>query len=253
MENRTSFGLDADSYRAFRPTYPATLYAWLAAQCETHTAALDCATGSGQAALGLAEYFDRVIATDTDAAQIASATPHPRIQYVVAAAEDLDVDAGPFDIVTVAQGAHWFDLEVFYTRVAALLAPGAVIAIWGYSHPRISPDIDAVLQSCLIEPVDPWWADGNRVIMDHYRSIPFPWAEIDAPAFQIEEHWSRAEFFGYVRTWSAHKRLLAEGEPDPLLKAAVQIDAASLWPEDLRLPVTFDIHLRVGRGNPSRD
>jgi hypothetical protein len=249
VENRTSFGLDAGAYRAFRPTYPDSLYIWLAGLCAKRACALDCATGNGQAALGLAQYFDRVVATDTDAAQIASATAHERIEYVVTAAEDLPADLGPFDLVTIAQGAHWFDLDRFYERLRPLLSPEAAIAIWGYSHCRINTQIDAALETCLVEAVDPYWAQGNRIIMDHYRTIPFPWDEIEAPAFVIQEHWDRDEFFGFVRTWSAYKRLLAAGAPDPLIALAEQLDVTGLWPGGTKQQVKFDIHLRVGRGS----
>lgn len=247
MENRTSFGLDADAYRKFRPIYPDSLYAWLAGQCERHDAALDCATGNGQAARSLAAYFDRVVATDTDAAQIASAQALERIEYMVVAAEELPAGLGSFDLVTVAQGAHWFDLDRFYERLRPLLAPAAVVAIWGYAHCRVDADIDALLTQCLVRAVDPYWAQGNRVIMDHYRSIAFPWDEIDAPAFVIEERWDRDAFFGFVRTWSAHKRLLAAGESDPLVTLAAGLDAAGLWPIDTVRDVHFDVHMRVGR------
>ncbi|MGD2167810.1 MAG: class I SAM-dependent methyltransferase [Gammaproteobacteria bacterium] len=247
MENRTSFGLDAGAYRTFRPTYPDSLYAWLAGACERHDAALDCATGNGQAARALAEYFDRVVATDTDAAQIRSAEAHERIEYVVVAAEALPPGLGTFDLVTVAQGAHWFDLEAFYSRLRPLLAPAAVVAIWGYSHGRVNAAIDAVLEECLVRAVDPFWAQGNRIIMDHYRTIAFPWDEIAAPSFVIEERWSRAAFFGFVRTWSAYKRLLAAGQPDPLGILAERLDAAGLWPGEAVRDVRFDLHMRVGR------
>lgn len=249
MENRTSFGLDAGAYRTFRPIYPDALYEWLAGLCRQRKAALDCATGNGQAALSLVEYFDRVVAADTDAAQIASAAAHDRIEYVVVAAEELPSDIGLFDLVTIAQGAHWFDLDKFYDRLQPLLAPGAVIAIWGYSHCRINAQIDPILDRCLVQPVDPYWAQGNRVIMDHYRAIPFPWNEIEAPEFVMREQWDRDAFFGYVRTWSSYKRLIAAGSPDPLIELVRQLDADALWPNDVKQQVEFDIHFRVGRGN----
>lgn len=247
MENRTSFGLDPHAYRAFRPVYPDALYAYLAGLCTQCDAALDCATGNGQAAVGLARHFARVVATDADAAQIATATPHPRVEYVVSPAEELSSVSGRFDLVTVAQGAHWFDLPKFYSRLQALLAPGAVIAIWGYSFPRIADAVDALLAERLVAAVDSYWAQGNRVIMDHYRTIPFPFDEIQPPSFVIREHWDRAAFFGFVRTWSAYKRLLAAGKPDPLPEVAGLLDTSGLWPErDIR-DVQFDVHIRVGR------
>ncbi|HMB72373.1 MAG TPA: class I SAM-dependent methyltransferase [Gammaproteobacteria bacterium] len=247
MENRTSFGLDAHAYREFRPVYPDALYAYLAEICTHRNAALDCATGNGQAALGLARHFARVVAVDTDAAQIATATAHERIEYVVAPAEELSTALGRFDLVTVAQGAHWFDLPKFYARLQPLLAPGAVVAIWGYSFPRIDTAVDAVLAEHLVGAVDAFWAQGNRVIMDHYRTIAFPFEEIEPPDFAIRIRWDRHAFFGFVRTWSAHKRLLAAGKPDPLRRVAALLDAAGIWPERDVRDLQFDLHLRVGR------
>jgi SAM-dependent methyltransferase len=247
MENRTSFGLHADAYRAFRPEYPDSLYGWLAGLCERHDAALDCATGSGQAACGLVRHFRRVVATDTDPAQIAEALRNERIEYVVAPAEALTPALGTFDLVTVAQGAHWFDLPVFYSRLEALLAPGAVVAIWGYSHCRIAPDIDAAVQECLNTAIDPYWAEGNRIIMDHYRTIPFPYDEIEAPAFTMVVNWTPEAFFGFARTLSAYKRLRATAAPDPLERLAARLESDRLWPRERQLSVAFDLHMRIGR------
>lgn len=247
MENRTSFGRNAGAYREFRPTYPESLYAWLAGQCKKRAAALDCATGNGQAALGLVRHFDRVVATDTDQAQIASAPVHDKIEYRIVAAEELSADLGPFNLVTAAQGAHWFDLEVFYDRLKTVLAPGAIIAIWGYAFPRIAPAIDVLVRKYIVDVVDPYWALGNRIIMDHYRTIPFPWEEIAPPSFIIREDWDRSQFLGFVRTWSAYKRLVAELSHDPLEEFTQELDKQGLWPASIRLPVEFDIHSRVGR------
>ena len=47
------FSDHADRYEAFRPTYPDALFAYLATLAPSHDLAWDCATGNGQAALGL--------------------------------------------------------------------------------------------------------------------------------------------------------------------------------------------------------
>src|SRR5690606_4114436 len=64
------FSQIAASYAQYRPQYPPTLYAYLAQNAPGRALAWDCATGNGQAALGLAAYFDQVIATDASAEQI---------------------------------------------------------------------------------------------------------------------------------------------------------------------------------------
>jgi SAM-dependent methyltransferase len=247
MENSTSFGLHAADYRRYRPTYPAALYDFLAGACVRTERALDCATGNGQAALALAERFDAVYAFDTSRRQIEQAVPHPRIAYAVHAAEEIPREAGRFDLVAAAQAAHWFDLPAFWRRLEPLLEPRAVVAVWGYSHCRIRPDIDALVHELLLQPIEPFWAAGHRVITEKYEHIPFPFTEIPAPRFVIEEHWDRAAFFGYVRTLSAHKRYVAEVGDEPLHRLEAALAQRSLWPSAQPLDVEFDVCLRVGR------
>ena len=81
------FSAIASDYAAARPTYPPALFDWLASLVPRTGAAWDCAAGSGQATLELARRFDRVLATDASAAQLAQAPAHPRVTYRAAPAE----------------------------------------------------------------------------------------------------------------------------------------------------------------------
>jgi hypothetical protein len=72
------FSGHADRYRAYRPTYPDALFAYLASLAPAHDLARDCATGNGQAARWLTPHFDAVVATDASQEQIARARPHRR-------------------------------------------------------------------------------------------------------------------------------------------------------------------------------
>ena len=67
------FSAHAQNYARFRPTYPTELFAWLASQSPGHRLAWDCGTGNGQAALGLADHFVHVHATDLSPQQLAQA------------------------------------------------------------------------------------------------------------------------------------------------------------------------------------
>src|SRR5437660_283799 len=78
----------AAAYAEFRPTYPDELLDYIAGLCARRESAWDCACGSGQATLALAERFDRVIATDASAKQIEVAPAHPRVSYRVSPAEN---------------------------------------------------------------------------------------------------------------------------------------------------------------------
>ena len=103
-----------DRYARFRPVYPPELFRWLASTVTEHHLAWDCGTGSGQAALGLADYFDHVAATDVNWSQLAHAASHPSIFYTAARAEKSMLATGCASLVTVACAVHWFDRNLFY-------------------------------------------------------------------------------------------------------------------------------------------
>jgi ubiquinone/menaquinone biosynthesis C-methylase UbiE len=68
--------------------YPKILFEYLSSITKDHALAWDCACGNGQASIGLAEYYEQVIATDASSAQILHAVPHLKIQYRIAHAEN---------------------------------------------------------------------------------------------------------------------------------------------------------------------
>jgi hypothetical protein len=67
------FSCVSRGYASFRPLYPDPLFTWLAGITPATDEAWDCATGTGQAALGLANHFRHVTATDASPEQIAAA------------------------------------------------------------------------------------------------------------------------------------------------------------------------------------
>ena len=82
--DQNTFAEQSWSYASARPRYPMDLFRWISGQCESHRNAWDCATGNGQAAVALADYFAHVDATDISAAQIACALPHSGIGLATA-------------------------------------------------------------------------------------------------------------------------------------------------------------------------
>src|SRR5688500_380431 len=75
------FSTHAALYRSHRPGYPGELFDFLASLAPGRSVAVDCATGSGQAALALAERFGQVVASDASAEQLAHAPAHPHVRY----------------------------------------------------------------------------------------------------------------------------------------------------------------------------
>ena len=240
------FSSASDRYAAYRPDYRAALFAWLAGLCTERDTAWDCATGSGQAALGLAPHFRHVVATDASAEQIRHIQSHPAIDYRVAPAEASGLADRSIDLVTVAQAAHWFDLPHFYAEAMRVLKPGGLIALWGYGRMVLPGKMDAPFQRFYAETVGPYWPPERALIDDAYRSLDFPFAEIEAPAFHIEVEWTLPRLMDYLSTWSAVKRFQATQEHNPLPALMAELQPGWGNPETAR-KLQWPLFLRVGR------
>jgi len=235
----------AAQYAAFRPRYPAALFDYLAAVAPARTAAWDCACGSGQATLDLAERFDGVIATDASAQQVAQALPHPHVTYRVAPAERSGLSPESVDLVTVAQSLHWFDFDAFYAEVRRVLRNDGVLAVWTYGVQTVdSPQINAAVQEFYSETVGEYWPPERRLIEDGYRSLPFPFVEMIPPAFAMSERWTLPQLLGYFRSWSATSRYVQRNAVDPVTQLGEQI--APLWGEAERV-IHWPLSMRLGR------
>lgn len=122
----------ADAYARHRPRYPDELFAWLASVSPGRALAWDAGTGSGQVAVALTTYFDRVIATDASSEQLARAIPHERVEYRHEPVSSASLAADSGDLVTAGAAAHWFDLEGFYREIMRVGRKGAVVALFSY-------------------------------------------------------------------------------------------------------------------------
>lgn len=240
------FSTLATSYATYRPEYPIELFEWLAGLCSEHELAWDCATGNGQAVKCIADHFEYVIATDASADQIAHAQGAENVVFRVASAEHSELKKHSVDLLVVAQAVHWFDLEKFYVEAQRVLKPNGIIALITYAHHRVNPKIDVPSLHYYHDVVGDYWPAERKWVETGYRDLPFPFAEIKAPKFQLEAHWSLPHFVGYQATWSATKRYIESTghNPIPELQAAL----APLWgsPEKLR-KIEWPISLRVGK------
>ena len=237
----------APAYAGCRPGYPPELFTYLAGIVDRHELAWDCAAGSGQATLPLTRFFRRVLATDLSAAMLDNAPRHPSIKYRAAPAESSGLGAATADLVTVAQALHWLELDPFYAEVKRVLVPGGVLAVWTYGNQQLNNEaLDDVLQHFYYKVVGDYWPAGRRHVESGYRTLPFPFPELEAPAFEMDERWSLAELLGYIRTWSASQRYLDALGHDPVERLAREL--AALWedPTSLRR-VRWPLSLRVGR------
>jgi SAM-dependent methyltransferase len=240
------FSAVADRYARRRPSYPEELFAYLAKLAAGHELVWDCAAGSGQASIPLARHFSRVIATDSSAAMLGQAPPHPCVEYRTAAAHQSGLMEGSADLVTVAQALHWFDLEAFYGEVDRVLRPGGVLAVWTYGNQVMEdPILDEIIRRFYRDVVGPYWPAERRHVEAGYRTLPFPYPELEHPPFHMKREWDLDELLGYIGTWSACQRFREANGVDPIPGLRGQLLPAWGDPQS-PLRVSWPLSLRVG-------
>ena len=245
MNNAQTFSQNSDQYAKSPPQYPAELFAYLSELCINHNSAWDCATGNGQAAVSIANHFSHVEATDISAEQLEHSLSHPKVRYSVCPAERTPFENEVFDLVTVATAVHWFDQPKFFQEVDRVLRPEGILAIWSYGFFKIEVGIDEIITREFSNPIDPFWAEGNRQMFRGYREVALPFAEIqDLPAFTMQVEWNLEQLTAFLRTWSAVKRYTTELGVDPVENMESKLRA--LWgPPDTIKVVAMPLFLRV--------
>lgn len=241
----------AEAYHQSRPRYPAELFAFVASLVDRRLVAWDCATGSGQAALDLSAHFERVIATDVSSDQINQARAHPRIAYRVASAEQSGLEDASVDLVTVASGIHWFDLERFYAEVRRVLRPGGILAAWSYHVGHVEPPFDEVFGRFYRDVVSPYFAQGAKLVDARYRTLSLPGDPIPAGPFHVTAAWNLDQTLTFIESWSGTQQYIKRrGEsPVPLIASELK----TLWGSRESVHVLrWPLYMRVSR-LPERD
>jgi SAM-dependent methyltransferase len=206
------------AYAAFRPTYPSALYNYVASVSRHSDSCLDVGCGTGQALQGLAPHFGRLHGIDTSATQLEVAHRAPHIDYSVGSASNFGFqDRKPppqFDLITVAQAMHWFDIAAFERQVDNYLAPHGVLCVWLYptcciaSHPgadRLLQDFDAKLIQ------EGHWPPERLHIDNRYVNLlPLfkKFSVVDRRSFFDEKVVTIDTFGNYLSTWSGLDRLV---------------------------------------------
>jgi ubiquinone/menaquinone biosynthesis C-methylase UbiE len=238
------FSKQSHLYAQFRPTYPKELFDFLLSLVQERTAAWDCGTGSGQVANQLATYFTEVFATDISENQINNAIKKENIHYKIESAEHTSFEDTIFDLITVAQAIHWFDFDKFYKEVDRTLKSKGIIAIIGYTLPRIDKQIDTIIDNFYDNVIGAYWDAERRYVDELYQTIPFPYNEIKAPTLSTTYEWNFEQLIGFINTWSAVQHYIDRNIENPVGKITNELK--SCWGKGVTKTATFPILLRVG-------
>jgi hypothetical protein len=113
----------------------------------------------------------------------------------------------------------------------------------GYANCLVNSEIDQHFLHFYQNTVGPYWDKARVLIEEHYRTIAFPFEEIETPPFQIKVQWNLDQFAGYITTWSATQKYIQTNGNDPVPQFIERIKPH--WKNEM--PVTFPLFLRLMR------
>jgi ubiquinone/menaquinone biosynthesis C-methylase UbiE len=253
------FSKQSKVYASSRPTYPRAIFEFIVGLVDERNLAWDCATGNGQAAVVLSDYFKQVVASDISTKQIENAERKSCINYLIFPAEKTPLEDNSVDLITVAQAVHWFDFDRFYNEAKRVLrrrdedgkkSGGGVIAAWSYGLHAISPEIDKVTHH-LYEDVlgDKYWPKERKYVESRYETIRFPFEQIPAPHFQIQLSWNMTELINYFYTWSSVQKFIEKNNYDPVSKIRGSLENAWGGKQHIyqKRSVVWPLYIKVGK------
>lgn len=242
------FSSGSQLYQQARPSYPQEVVQEILNHVPERGFAWDCGAGSGQFTQLLSPYFDHVVATDMSEKQLNLAPYFDNVSYQVQSAEQTSFTAQSFDLISVAQAIHWFDFDGFYKEVERTLKPQGILAVIGYGLIHVeNAAINTMIQNLYAEKLDGYQDAERRYIDEEYKTIPFPFDEINVAEFKMQYQWSSAQLLKYLSTWSAIKHYCERNQDHPLLDLA-----EALTSELADLTITFPVFLRVGKIKKSK-
>lgn len=186
-----------------------------------------------------------MFATDISQSQIDNAIQAPNIVYSVKPAEKTNFPNNMFNLIIVGQAIHWFDFERFYQEVKRVSCNNALLVVIGYDLLTIDNEIDTMIRELYTDIVGKYWDKERHYVDDKYKTIPFPFEEIEVPTFHYELEWNLELLVGYLNTWSAVKHYVQANKKNPVELIATQLK--KYWNMNEKRRVNFPMLLRIGK------
>ena len=241
------FSTQSQIYAQARPVYPEALFEFIAGLCAEKKLAWDCGTGNGQTAVALAEYFEKVIATDISRNQLANARQKPNITYKIEAAENSSLESNSADLITVATALHWMDIDKFFLEADRVLKSKGILAVWSYAGSSVNSEIDRVFHHFEKDILKDYWPPQIKLIWeDRYETITFPYELIPTPTFKIAGQYDLEKFRNYLLSWSGTQEYIKKHQQSPL--ELIEADLLNAWGNaNETKTVTWELVLKCGR------
>jgi hypothetical protein len=93
--------------------------------------------------------------------------------------------------------------------------------------------------------VGPYWDTERKYIDESYRTIPFPFTELEPLALEQEYEWTFEQLTGYLNTWSAVQHYIKANNENPVNAFSNELKKA--WGEEQSKTFSFPILMRIGK------
>ncbi len=154
--------------------------------------ALDLGTGTGSLALGLAKRGLDVVGLDPSTALLEVARRRASelgvaVRFVEGAAENTQVDAATFDIVTAGQCWWWFDAELTVAEAKRALKPEGRLLIANFCYLALAGSVAGRTESLILKHNPGWPKAGESGIFENQVRV------LDGGGFRQVESFSYVE------------------------------------------------------------
>ena len=124
--------------------------------------------------------------------------------------------------------------------------PGAIVALIAYGNAELDDEaLSARFLRFYEDEVGAYWPAERRIIEEGYRTIDFPFAEIEPPPLDLRATWTAEQMLGYIGTWSALRQYYRAGQDRGVVERFAD-ELRALWGPAAR-PVRWPMPMRVGR------
>ncbi|KAA0961109.1 methyltransferase domain-containing protein [Microbacterium sp. ANT_H45B] len=233
-----SFELIGTEYDRYRPGFPAAAVDVLCPH--PVRAALDLGAGTGKFTELLADRAERVSAVEPSPAMISVLRSKLLdVDAMLGSAEQIPVESGSIDLVTVAQAFHWFDREPACAEIARVLVSGGALGlIWNHSDPECPWDRAAhrIAHPAVAASDDTTSSAGEELPgFEFVRREQIRWVE-------------RIRRDAYLKRWSTVSTFLVaddatRAEMSAQIEAVLDADPQTHGRTEFDLPVVTDVYL----------
>lgn len=244
--SKDRFSEQANAYALYRPVYPKALFDYIISFVKEKDMAWDCATGNGQSAIPLSNYFKKVVASDISEKQLKQAPAKDNIEYVQCSAEETPFAENTFNLITISQAYHWMNWKKFHAEGKRVGKNGCTVAVWMYDLISSREEkINSLIRYLYKDVTGPYWDEERKHVDEHYANVQFDFAPLPVKDFSIETEFTLEQLLGYFSTWSATQNFIKAHGHSPVDEIKPEFDA--LWNDRQAKKFHFPLVLKLGK------